>query len=229
VTSARAAAGAPRIEPYGEAAFLVSLADAVSVAVARRAQILAARVAALAAAEEGWEPPVQGVASVLATFDPLRVEPSDAEARLAQAMALLPDDPGPAPDARVHEIAVRYGGEHGPDLEGVAALVGLTAAQVIERHAAEAVEVLALGFAPGFAYLGLTDPAIGVPRHATPRGRVAAGSVALADRMTAIYPASSPAGWQVIGRADVPLFDPAREPPALFRPGDLVRFRPVRR
>jgi biotin-dependent carboxylase-like uncharacterized protein len=84
-----------------------------------------------------------------------------------------------------------------------------------------------LGFTPGFAYLGLLPAPLDVPRHATPRLRVPAGSVGLAGRQTGIYPAASPGGWQLVGRCALRLFDPFRAQPALFLPGDRVRFRPV--
>ena len=87
--------------------------------------------------------------------------------------------------------------------------------------------MLFAGFAPGFAYLGELPVALQVPRLATPRTRVPAGSVAIAGPMTAIYPQASPGGWRLIGRTDVRLFDPAVRPPARLRPGDLVRFVPA--
>jgi KipI family sensor histidine kinase inhibitor len=119
---------------------------------------------------------------------------------------------------------VVYGGDTGPDLADVAGMAGMTEAEVIELHAAIELEVLFCGFAPGFAYLGAVAPALAVPRLATPRTRVAAGSVGLADGMTGIYPADLPGGWRIIGRTPVRLFDARREPPARLVPGDRVRF-----
>ena len=131
----------------------------------------------------------------------------------------------PPHDAPLHELAVRYGGDDGPDLASVAEEVGLSPAGVIELHAATTYEVLFLGFAPGFAYLGELAPPLVVPRLATPRPRVPAGSVAIAGPMTAVYPHASPGGWRLLGRTDARLFDPAATPPARLRPG---RSRPVR-
>ena len=122
---------------------------------------------------------------------------------------------------------MRYGGAHGPDLDEVAALCGLPRAEVVERHAARTYRVFMLGFLPGFAYLGTLDPAIHVPRRTTPRTAVASGSVGLAGAQTGVYPRVSPGGWQIIGRTDVALFDPALDPPSRLLPGDRVRFVPV--
>ena len=145
---------------------------------------------------------------------------------LAPLLAALPVDPAPPPDAREHLVPTRYGGDDGPDLASTAALAGLSEAGVVELHAATVLEVLFLGFAPGFAYLGELPDALALPRLATPRTRVPAGSVAIADRFSAIYPQSSPGGWRLLGRTDVALFDPAADPPVRLRPGDRVRFVP---
>ena len=80
------------------------------------------------------------------------------------------------------------------------------------------------GFAPGFAYLEGGDPRLTVPRLATPRTLVPAGSVGLAGGYSGIYPRSSPGGWQLIGHTDVALWDVDREPAALLRPGWWVQF-----
>src|SRR4029079_3163209 len=130
----------------------------------------------------------------------------------------------PSRDARLVDVPVGYGGEGGPDIDQVAELTGLSVAEVVERHVAEVLEVLTLGFAPGFPYLGLMDPGLAVPRRATPRPRVAAGSVGLAGQMTGIYPADLPGGWRIIGRTDLRLFDPRADPPARLRSGDRIRF-----
>lgn len=227
-TAPQDAGSGVRIDPFGEGAVLVSFGDVVDVVLARRARALASAVADLVAVEPAWERPVQGLASVLVPFDPLAVSMVVVVARLEALLADGAADPPPEAAGRTIDIAVRYGGADGPDLDEVASLTGLSPADVIERHAGATVEVLALGFAPGFAYLGLIDSAIAVPRHATPRPRVEAGSVAIADRMTGIYPAASPGGWRLIGRTDTVLFDPASAAPSLLLPGDRVRFRPDR-
>lgn len=118
-------------------------------------------------------------------------------------------------------IPVRY---DGPDLDDVARLTGLTPADVVAAHTATPWRVAFGGFAPGFAYLTGGDPRLRVRRRSTPRTSVPAGAVALAGGFSAIYPQSSPGGWQLIGLTDTVMFDPAREPAALLRPGDRVRF-----
>lgn len=126
--------------------------------------------------------------------------------------------------SRLVEIAVRYGGEHGPDLADVAAHSGLPCDEVITLHAAGEYTVAMLGFAPGFAYLLGLDPRLDTPRLHTPRTRVPTGSVGIGGLQTGIYPRRGPGGWRLIGRTLTPLFDAAREPPAVLAPGDRVRF-----
>lgn len=112
----------------------------------------------------------------------------------------------------------------GPDLADVCALTGLSADEVVARHTAPAYTVAFLGFSPGFPYLLGLDPALHVPRLASPRTTVPAGSVGLGGDQTGVYPSATPGGWRLIGRTATRLFDPAREPAALLSPGDLVRF-----
>lgn len=125
------------------------------------------------------------------------------------------------------EIPVSYGGPDGPDLEAVAAHLGLAPAEVIQLHQQPLYRVLMLGFTAGFPYLGTVPPRLALPRRASPRVRVPAGSVAIAERFTGIYPRETPGGWHLIGRTEIPLFDPTHDPPARLKPGDFVRFRSV--
>ncbi|NTV88316.1 MAG: 5-oxoprolinase subunit PxpB [Burkholderiaceae bacterium] len=131
-----------------------------------------------------------------------------------------------AATGRCQEIAVEYGGAAGPDLAALAERAGMDRVTYISSHAAVEYTVAFLGFQPGFPYLhGLPD-ALHAPRRATPRVRVAAGSVAIGGAYCGIYPAGGPGGWQIIGRTATVLFDPACEVPALLMPGDRVRFVP---
>ena len=133
----------------------------------------------------------------------------------------------PVTHATRHEIRVEYGGAAGPDLPALAERAGLDVAAYINSHAAVEYTVAFLGFQPGFPYLrGLPD-ALYAPRRASPRVRVAAGSVAIGGAYTGIYPASGPGGWQIIGRTTAIVFDPQRDAPALLMPGDRVRFVPL--
>jgi biotin-dependent carboxylase-like uncharacterized protein len=125
------------------------------------------------------------------------------------------------------EIPVCYGGEYGPDLDGVAAHSGLSAAEVIARHERAEYLVHAIGFSPGFPYLGGLPPELATPRRTTPRLRVSPGSVAIGGGQTGVYPLETPGGWNLIGRTSLRLFDPWRKEPALLRAGDRVRFRAI--
>ncbi len=126
----------------------------------------------------------------------------------------------------LHEIAVEYGGIAGPDLPELAEQARMDVATYINRHTAEEYSVAFLGFQPGFPYLRGLPSALHARRRASPRIRVAAGSVAIGGQYTGIYPAGGPGGWHIVGRTAAALFDPQRETPALLMPGDRVRFVP---
>lgn len=128
---------------------------------------------------------------------------------------------------REMEIPVCYGGEHGPDLEEATRAAGLTPEALVALHGAPGSMVYMLGFAPGHSYIGVHDARLDLPRRATPRTAVPAGSVAIANRQTVIYPARLPGGWNIIGATPLNLFDPGREPAALLQPGDRIRFVPI--
>jgi biotin-dependent carboxylase-like uncharacterized protein len=135
--------------------------------------------------------------------------------------------PPGAPQARTVDVRVAYGGENGPDLRDVARQRGLSETDVVGLHSDTVYRVFMLGFVPGFAYMGVVDERIAMPRRATPRVRVPAGSVAIAGRQTGIYPQETPGGWQLIGRTRTRPFDAERTPPFLVAAGDQVRFIPV--
>jgi KipI family sensor histidine kinase inhibitor len=130
---------------------------------------------------------------------------------------------------RVFDIPVCYGGEHGPDLDQVAATCGLSAADVISLHGESVVDVMMIGFAPGHPYIGMLDERLAVPRRVTPRPAVPQGSIGLANRQSVIYPVMLPSGWNLIGRTPLQMFDPERTEPCLLRAGDQVRFVPISR
>jgi 5-oxoprolinase (ATP-hydrolysing) subunit B len=130
----------------------------------------------------------------------------------------------PAGSAPLVEIATRY---DGPDLRDVAAATGLEVVEVVRRHSAVTYQAAFTGFAPGFAYLRGLDPILRLPRRGSPRPAVPAGSVAIADLFSAVYPRATPGGWHLLGSTDEFVFDPAREPAALIAPGTQVRFTPL--
>jgi len=154
-------------------------------------------------------------------------DPGEAEALddLAARLPHLELPPAETVAGETVEIPVSYDGE---DLPEVAGLTGLEPEEVVRRHTAPEYTVAFLGFSPGFPYLVGLDPALEVPRRDTPRTSIPAGSVGLAGNQTGIYPTASPGGWQLIGRTDVTLFDPARDPPALLAPGTRLRFTVAR-
>lgn len=218
------------IVPFGEDALLVELGGAPGIDAARRAQALASAIRELRAggvtvtmAGTAVREPVPGATSVLVPFDPLVADAASVRALLARALAGLPERDFESATARDHVLPVVY---DGPDLAAVAAATGLRPSAVVDLHASTTYEVLFLGFAPGFAYLGEVAVPLRLPRLATPRVRVPAGSVAIAGPMTAVYPAASPGGWHLLGTTDAWLFDPHGIDPVRLRPGDRVRFEP---
>ena len=167
-----------------------------------------------------------GVAEVVPAADTVLVVCSDGHAlaqvreRLAGVRAV---DPARTISRAPIDVEVRYDGE---DLESVATAVGLDVDEVVALHSAAEYVVAFCGFAPGFGYLRGLDPRLHLPRRATPRTRVPAGSVAIAAEYTAVYPRPSPGGWHLLGSTDRVMFDPDRSPPALLEPGVHVRFVP---
>jgi len=206
-----------RIYPLGDEALVCESPPPATLDVQRR-------VWAVAALARDWpqvEEVVPGMNNLTITFDPLS---ADRDALAAQLDAAWRDAGDTGIAGRDIEIPVQYGGEFGPDLDAVAAHTGLTAQQVIERHAAGQYVVFFVGFQPGFAYMGGLDASLHTPRRKEPRVAVPTGSVGIGGEQTGVYPAASPGGWQLIGRTPVALFDPAAKPPALLLPGDRVRF-----
>jgi inhibitor of KinA len=163
--------------------------------------------------------------SILITFDAAAVDHAEVQARISE-LEKLTKKLQPVKHHLV-EVPVCYGGEFGPDLDWVAEQRGLPADKVVELHIAQTYRAYFLGFAPGFAYLGDLAQEIAVPRLETPRKEVAAGSVGLAGRQTAIYPQATPGGWRLIGRTPLNIFRKDREPMGMIAIGDQVRFRPI--
>ena len=124
-------------------------------------------------------------------------------------------------------LPVYYGEEAAPDLKELAQKAGLTTDDVIEIHQAQTYQAYAIGFAPGFAFLGEVDERIAMPRKSTPRKAVPKGAVAIADRQTAVYPSISPGGWNLIGLCPVLMFDPEKTPCMPLETGDKVKFKSI--
>lgn len=230
------------IVPAGDAAFMVEFAarplprsashsasgsasPAVEIQVDVNARVVALWRELQARAVPGVRDLVPAYATLAVYFDPLRTD-------VAALMGVLEATAAAAEPAAVEAVVplhvpVCYGGEWGPDLHDVAREAGMSADEVIAAHTQPTYRVFMLGFLPGFAYMGTVDPRLVLPRRATPRLTVPAGSVAVAGRQTGIYPTASPGGWHLLGRTPIRPFVPDRTPAFFFQPGDAVQFHAV--
>lgn len=209
----------PRVVAFGEGALLVELGDKFQENSVDWARGIA----------DQWEtvfrfgPAVPAYATTVLRFDPLRTSPAEAE-KAAQAM-LAQGEFAPAArrerPARVVEIPTTY---DGPDLAETAERSKLGIEELVALHTGREYTAYFLGFMPGFAYCGRLDPRIVSSRLARPREHVPAGSVAIADGQTGVYPLPSPGGWRLIGRTERAMFDPGAAEPVAIRAGDRVRF-----
>jgi KipI family sensor histidine kinase inhibitor len=231
----------PRVEAYGEGAVIVVLGDGPNIAINRAVHRLADAVGRLRSGDDdrasplgrrqraGIGRPVAGLATLLVPFDPEAIDGDGVRTLLMPLVDRLAEVEAPADsNAEPLQIAVHYGGDDGPDLVPLAEQHGLRPSDVVELHSATTYEVLFLGFAPGFGYLGFVPAEIASPRRSTPRPRVAAGSVGIAGHQTCVYPSATPGGWNLIGRTSTSMWDAGQTEPALLRPGRRVRFVPER-
>ena len=170
---------------------------------------------------------VPSYTSIHITFNVMKISGMDFKVKLKSAIsdvASLPDSTG---TQKVIEIPVYYGGDVALDLAFIATEAKLTEQEVIDIHSEKVYDVYAIGFAPGFAYLGNVDERIATPRKQTPRKKVAKGSLGIADQQTAIYPSESPGGWQIIGKTPLSLIDYNSDNLTQFSSGDKVQFKPI--
>ncbi|MFJ2362953.1 allophanate hydrolase subunit 1 [Pseudomonas sp. NPDC087697] len=168
---------------------------------------------------------VPSYTTLMVHYDLLALSPSQAREVIAEALSDL--TPNARASGQCHVLPVWYDVSVGPELSLLSQRSGLTVGEVIRRHSEREYQVFALGFVPGFAFMGLVEEVLAAPRLNTPRKRVAAGSVGIAERQTAAYPVVSPGGWNLIGRTPAKLFDREREGYSLMQPGDTVRFAAV--
>ncbi|WP_371396388.1 5-oxoprolinase subunit PxpB [Fretibacter rubidus] len=213
----------PKIQPYGDAAVLLSygvegFSDAASQAVLSLSQHFKA--------QSGWTDIVCGYDSIMGTFDPQVMRLGAAVNRFQLAAQSV--DTLDSIAAVTVDIPVHYGSEHGPDMNAIMDASGLSEAGVIDAHAAQTYRVCMMGFVPGFTFLSPAPKALHHPRHDTPRLSVPAGSIGIAGWQTGIYGLSSPGGWQIIGRTEASIFDINRSPIFLLKAGDNLRFVPQR-
>lgn len=212
----------PRFRHCGDTGLAVELGEGIDLAVNRAIHRL--RWALEALALPGIEALTPSYRSLLIQYDPAH---RSMERLMLDVESVLEGGWTDADPGRLIEIPVNYGGSEGPDLDEVAAHARLSPEEVVRRHSGVDYPVYLIGFTPGFPYLGGMDASLCTPRKATPRERVPAGSVGIAETQTGIYPIDSPGGWQLIGRTPLRLFDPDRAEPFLVRAGDTVRFVPL--
>ena len=170
---------------------------------------------------------VPSYTTLMVHYDLLALSPAQARELIDQALTDL--QPQAQGSGHCHVLPVWYDLSVGPELTLLAQRSGLAVNEVIRRHSQHHYQVFALGFAPGFAFMGLVEEQLAAPRLNTPRKRVAPGSVGIAERQTAAYPVESPGGWNLIGRTPAKLFDRERDGYSLMQPGDSVRFEAIGR
>ena len=219
-----------KLEPLGDTAVVATLGQGIDPATL--ASVLRCSEAVAAAGGRGIIDVVPAYATVTVFYDPAQFPQAAGDAfdqvcRFIASCAPRERVRAPETAAAAVEIPVCYGGNLGPDLGLVAESAKMDAAAAAALHSGADYLVYAIGFTPGFPYLGGMPAALRTPRRATPRARVAAGSVGIAGGQTGVYPMASPGGWQIIGRTPLALFAPERKPAALLRPGDRVRFRAI--
>jgi len=214
-----------RIVAAGDSAIVVEFEARIDPAINALAIALAEALQATEVA--GVRDVVPTYRSVAIHFDPLRTDIDALTGQIDRAVATAGSSP--VTSRSPIRIPVCYGSEFGPDLPAVAAYAGCSEQAVVLAHTETTYRVFMLGFVPGFAYLGIVDQRIAMPRHAVPRVRVPARSVAIAGVQTGIYPSETPGGWQLIGRTPLPPFDPDRPEPFLMKAGDAVQFYAIER
>ncbi|MCD4713663.1 MAG: 5-oxoprolinase subunit PxpB [Clostridiales bacterium] len=172
---------------------------------------------------------LQGVDAVTSTFHTISVYYDALEISREKLVEIISDQcdtvlPNQSLDSNLLIIPILYDGE---DLDRVATHCGITREEVVNRHCGTDYRIYMLGFSPGFPYFGGMDPSIATPRLKSPRMKIKAGSVGIADKQTGIYPIDSPGGWNLIGRTPLKLFDPLDQCPFLLSSGQTVRFVPI--
>ncbi len=212
-----AADDAPIIVRLGDDALIITFAQSISWDVGVRVRAAAMRIRNMQI--NSVIDVVPAYTTIAVYFDCVLTSFESAAAAIAAAVNMAEE--GAQDHSTLIEIPVRY---DGADLSEVAERTGLTIEGVIELHSSRTYRAYMSGFAPGFTYLGELDDALVLPRRAVPRVHVAAGSVAIAGAQTSVYPLNTPGGWHLIGTTSAVMFDALRDPPALVRAGDSVRF-----
>jgi len=213
-----------RYLPFGDNALLIEFGDTISLEVNRK--VIALNEAILKAGINGIEELVPTYRSLLVRYNPLKITYEQLVFRIKDIEKTMKEFKVEIKGREI-TIPVVYGGEWGPDLNYIAKYHGLTEEQVVKLHSGKEYRVYMIGFVAGFPYLGEVADEIATPRLETPRLKVPAGSVGIAEKQTGIYPCEAPGGWRIIGRTPLKLFNPLQQPPALLKPGDTVKFKPI--
>jgi KipI family sensor histidine kinase inhibitor len=213
-----------RYLPFGDSALVVEFGDVIDSAV--NSKVVALNEALLGAGIKGVKEIVPTYRSLLIRYDPAEITYEQLVLCVKEIEKTLGEKPAKV-EGRKLVVPVVYGGVYGPDLAYVAQYHGLNEEQVVRLHTGKEYRVYMIGFVAGFPYLGDVPEEIATPRLETPRLKVPAGSVGIAEKQTGIYPCEAPGGWQIIGRTPIKLFDPQWQPPALLKPGDIVKFKPI--
>lgn len=215
----------PRIMPYGDHALLVQYdTDGFSQDASEAVQALAHLLRQ--SHKKIWRDIVPAYDSLVVTFDAANLSLDSAKRRVESALTRSRQSQNKAKE-KVIDIPVYYGGKHGPDIETICKSSGLSEDKVITLHSAKPYQVCMMGFIPGFTFLSEAPKKLHHPRLKTPRAKVPAGSIGIANWQTGIYGLESPGGWQIIGRTPLAIFDKSREAPFLLQAGDRVRFIPT--
>jgi inhibitor of KinA len=219
-----------KLEPLGDSAVVATLGSRIDTGTLEA--VLDFSEAILTSNRSGITDVDPAYSTVTVFYDPEQfLEPGgDAYQGVCHFMESCVGRPTNAPfrwAAKLVEIPVYYGGDRAPDIQAVADHCKMSPAEVVSIHSRAEYRVHAIGFTPGFPYLGGLPEVLRIPRRATPRAHVPAGSVAIGGSQTGVYPVDSPGGWQIIGRTPLPLFRPRERQAALLKPGDQVRFKVI--
>jgi inhibitor of KinA len=227
------------ITPLGDSALLIRLRpDSEAGTNETLAEVLGAKQRLQAAGVPGVVELATAYTTVVVFFDPVRAVEGGAPVdsifdwlmkKIEDVLATRSSRKLTLPDRDLVEIPVCYAADLALDLEDVARHAQLTVKEVIRRHSAPEYRVQCVGFTPGFPFLSGLPVELSMPRRASPRSKVPAGSVAIGGAQTGIYPLQSPGGWNIIGRTPLALFDVRRDPPVFLQAGDRVRLRPISR
>lgn len=212
----------PRVFPLGDSAITIELGTERSRKLLREVHAAAAQIRSQQL--QHVTDVVPAYLAVTVFYDAIKVSYSEIAEQIVGALDASRNTPA-GEETHHHVIPVEYSGA---DLQSVADTTGLSVAEVVARHSAKTYTVDLLGFVPGWAYMSELDPSLQIPRRQQPRPRVPAGSVAIAATQTGIYPLDTPGGWHILGRTAATMFDPTRDPPALLKAGDTVKFEPFK-